>query len=292
MTVRFQKFVEKTVQQIEGNQQEKEDLFEELMTHLQLSKEQFIMEGLTEEEAEIKAMEHFGNEAKVGEEIQQAMFPYRKEMMRFLAVSSIIFSFAIYSVQLFFEGDAYILWLVLSIVISTSLLIFSIQSSAYLNRRLWMNSLLIIHIATYLFGALLSTGVTEPFLSRPLTIIAVLIILFAIALIYRTTIHDYNPSNHPFPKHAKSLHIINMTAGVIVIGVMLFLIWGMLVMIGSASPVLVIPLVPLLVWIILYILQMNLLRKQRIRLAYSVAVIPSMIILLFLVYFLFMVRGV
>lgn len=36
-------------------------------------------------------MEHFGNETKVGGQIQQAMFPFRKEMMRALAIGSLLF---------------------------------------------------------------------------------------------------------------------------------------------------------------------------------------------------------
>ncbi|WP_163970397.1 permease prefix domain 1-containing protein [Oceanobacillus halotolerans] len=147
MTDQFKRVVERTVQQIEGNGQEKDDLYEELMIHLEMSKEQHMKEGLSEKEAEIKAMEAFGDEVSVGEQIQQAMFPYRKEMMMLLAVGSILFTSGVYLAQLFVEGDAYMLWLVLSMSVSTSLFIFSIQSVAFLNRRLWMNSLLLIHIA-------------------------------------------------------------------------------------------------------------------------------------------------
>lgn len=91
MTQDLRRFVEKTVQQIEGNQQEKDDLYEELLIHLELSKEEFINAGLSDKEAEKKAMEHFGNETEVGGQIQQAMFPFRKEMMRALAIGSLLF---------------------------------------------------------------------------------------------------------------------------------------------------------------------------------------------------------
>jgi len=291
MKDRLTQFVEKIVHQIEGNQQEKNDLFEELLTHLELSKEHFMKDGFTEQEAETKAMEQFGNEAEVGEQIQQAMFPFRKEMMRLLAITSIIFSIAIYLAQLFIEGDAYILWLILSMVVSTFLLVFSIQSIAFLNRRLWMNGLLIIHILIYSFGALLTTGVTEVIVSRTLSIFAGLIILFAIILIYRTTIHDYKASDHPLPKHAKWFHIINITAGVVVVFVMLFFMWGMAIMIGGMSPAMAITFVPVLVWIGIYLLQMNLLRKRIIKGAYIAAVIPIFIIILFLLYIVLIASG-
>ncbi|RKQ33996.1 permease prefix domain 1-containing protein [Oceanobacillus halophilus] len=291
MTERFTKFVDKTVQQIEGNQQEKDDLYEELMIHLELSKEQFVKAGLSETEAEKKALEDFGEETEIGSEIQQAMYPYRKEMMIVLAIGSIIFSIGIYLAQLFLEGDAYILWLVLSIMASALLFIFSIQSRAFFNRRLWMNSLLLIHIAIYLFGLLLTTGVTVPSISAPLTIFASIIILLAIVLIYRTTIHDYRATDHPLPHYAKWLHVINMTAGVGVIGYILFFLWGMMVMIGSLSPVMVIPLIPLLVWISLYIWQMHLIRKRRKKGAYAVAVVPMAAILLMFWYIIVIFIG-
>ncbi|WP_163970396.1 hypothetical protein [Oceanobacillus halotolerans] len=66
------------------------------------------------------------------------------------------------------------------------------------------------------------TGITETTISVPFVVFALLIILLAIILIYRTTIHDYKATDHPLPKQAKWLHIINITAGIGVTGFILF----------------------------------------------------------------------
>ena len=148
----FQRFVEKIVHQTEAPPDEKEDLYEELLIHLELSYEQLIKDGFSEKEAELKALENFGDVNNIGNQIQQALFPYRKTMMLTLAFASLLFSFISYSSQLFVEGDAYITWLVLSVVVSTFLLIFSLQPLPILNRRIWVNSLLLLHLFIYLFG--------------------------------------------------------------------------------------------------------------------------------------------
>ncbi|QTN00620.1 hypothetical protein ERJ70_15750 [Sediminibacillus dalangtanensis] len=288
MSKRLKAFVDKTVRQIEGNQQEKEDLAEELLTHLQLSKQELMeVEKLSDKEAEMKAIRLFGDEAAVGSQIQQAMFPYRKEMMLALSGSSILFSFCVYLAQLFLEGDAYIFWLVLSVIVSSSLLVLSLKPVTLLNRRLWMNSLLIVYLAVYLFGLLLATGVRTSAVSSSLIVFVSLLLLLAIVLIYRTTLHDYKSGSHPLPKQAKWLHAINITAGIIVIGVVLFFLWGVLIFTGELVPAMALGLLPLIIWIGLYVMQMNLIRRHKRIAAFGTAIVPLLVIGLAVSYFIY-----
>ncbi|WP_077624638.1 permease prefix domain 1-containing protein [Sediminibacillus massiliensis] len=272
MTTSFDRFVKKIVLQTEGNQEEKEDLYEELLIHLELTKEQLIQEGMEETKAQQCAMEQFGEEETVGAQIQQAMFPYRKEMLLSLSIASIIYSFIIYSAQLFLEADAYIVWLLLSVAQSSVLLFFCLKPIAFLNRRRWMNSLLIIHITLYLFGFLLATGISNP-INVFLTCYAAIILILSIALVYRTTIFDYNSIQQPLSKTAKRLHALNITAGFIVVGVSLFFVWGILAFFSEFHPAMLILTVPFGLWVVLYISQMKLLSKKR-AFAYFLALIP------------------
>src|SRR5690554_224468 len=108
MNPRFHRFIDKIIKQTDGNQAEKDDLYEELMVHLEMSSEQFLKEGFNEKQAEQKAMEHFGGAEEIGNQIQQAMFPFRKEMLLTLAVASIICSFSVYLAWLLLENHAVI----------------------------------------------------------------------------------------------------------------------------------------------------------------------------------------
>jgi hypothetical protein len=271
----LERFVMKIVQHTECSKEEKEDLFEELMVHLQLSKEHFLEQGLSEDEAEQKAMEQFGEEGEIGSQIQQSLFPYRKEMMLTLAISSILFTIGAYLGQLLINGDAHIGWLLLSMGASSMILFLAVNQVFHLNRKRWMNSLLIVHILVYAAGYLLASNL-DHYISVGLSIWDLLNILLAIVLVYRTTLYDF--STHSKMHHTlKRLHAINITAGVLVTAACLFFAWGGLIMIGL-HPVILISLSPIFVWIILYIIQIKVSRKNK-KLAYGLSAIPYIAIL-------------
>ncbi|MEC2056598.1 hypothetical protein I6J18_22280 [Peribacillus psychrosaccharolyticus] len=62
-------------------QVERADLYEELLIHLELARDEWMMKGKTIDESEDLAIKSFGDSGLIGSQIQQAMFPYRKEQM-------------------------------------------------------------------------------------------------------------------------------------------------------------------------------------------------------------------
>lgn len=276
MKSQLERFVMKIVQHTECSKEEKEDLFEELMVHLQLSKEHFQEQGFSESEAEQKAMEQFGEEGEIGSQIQQSLFPYRKEMMLTLAISSILFTIGVYLGQLLINGDAHIGWLLLSMGASSMILFLAVNQVFHLNRKLWMNSLLILHILVYAAGYLLASNLDHS-ISLGLSIWDWLNILLAIVLVYRTTLYDFSASSGKMDKTLKKLHAINITAGVLITAACLFFAWGGLIMIGL-HPVILISLSPILFWVILYVIQIKVAGKNK-KLAYGLSAIPFIAIL-------------
>ena len=96
----------KTLSVIQRVLRKKRDIYEELLIHLQISRDYLMEEeGLTPEKAEEKAMQLFGLEGEIGSQVQQALFPYRKELMLTLAISSILFTIGVYLSSLFVEGN-------------------------------------------------------------------------------------------------------------------------------------------------------------------------------------------
>src|SRR5690625_223463 len=180
-------FVDKIVKQTGGSQNEKDDLYEELMIHLEISTEQFINEGFTKEQAEQKAMEHFGDAGEIGNQIQQAMFPFRKVMMLTLAITSIIFSVAVYLAQLFIESNNLIVWLMISIAISSLILIYANQLIPYLNRRPWLKLIIIIHAFVYAYGWIIAAEINHS-IDMALVFLVWFIISIGIGLFYVITI--------------------------------------------------------------------------------------------------------
>ncbi|UII56624.1 permease prefix domain 1-containing protein [Cytobacillus spongiae] len=279
----LEQYVKRIVQHTEGSEEEKEDLFEELLVHLELSTEQFMEEGFSQVEAEKKAMEQFGSEGEIGSQIQQSLFPYRKEMMLSLAISSILFSISLYTIQLISNGEAYIGWLVLSMFTSTMILIIPLNHYFHINRKRWMNGLLVVHILTYLYGYAIATYMEHP-LSVGFSIWDILNIGLALILIYRTTLYDFSVKD----KSTKILHGINITSGIFIIGASLFLIWGGLIMIGEWQPIMLLFASPIFIWSGLYFVQIKLAKKNR-RIAFILGSIPAigaMAVLLTLLFFM------
>lgn len=271
MSTKFQKFTERIINQIDANYEEKADLQEELTIHLELSCADFMKSGYNKKEAEEKAMKSFGNANDVGNDIQQAMFPFRKAMLLTLAIASFLYSFTVYLAQLFVNGDAHSIWLVLSVIISSFILLFALQVLPSLDRKSWLNGALIFHIGIYLIGVGLAL---EPFMM----ILVGLIIMLAITLIYRTAMYTYQSDNKQITKQMKGLHFLNISAGIAVISMTLFFLWGIYAFGGpDVFPFLII--VPAFIWLIAYYAQMHWLSKNKKKIAYALAVIPAILLL-------------
>lgn len=280
----FERYVEKIVSQTECTKEVKEDMYEEIMIHLELSKGELMKEGMCEKDAELKAIELFGSEGEIGGQIQQSIFPYRKEFMLTLSILSFIFSISVYLLSLFTEGDAYIEWLTFSMFVNSVLLFIALSQVARFNRRIWMNGILITHILTYLYGYAIVSSL-EHSAHLPLAILDWMIILVALILIYQTTIYEVQ-FHGEFVKETKTLHRINLVSGVIIIGFTLFFLWGGLVLFGGPHPFMLLMTVPLVLWILFYFGQMKLLKKHK-RIAFTLAIVSILLEVLILLYFFF-----
>ncbi|WP_157118620.1 permease prefix domain 1-containing protein [Sporosarcina sp. P37] len=258
------------MKQTDCNAEEREDLKEELLSHLYCAYEDLQKQGYPEEEAMKMAMENFGDEKEVGKQLQHAMYPYRREMMIGLAGVSLLFIYSTYLLQLFIIGDAEMIWLCLAVLVSASILTLTMHPVAALNRRLMVNGLLIAHILLAIYGSLLAGYVDSPY-SSILVWLWIGIILFSIILVYRTTIYDYPSSSQTLQKDAKRIHFVNLTVGLLVMALSLFLLWAFMIFAAEMSASLLLLAIPLVIWAVLYAIQLRLLAAHRKKTAYSVA---------------------
>ncbi|ARD47769.1 hypothetical protein SporoP37_06215 [Sporosarcina sp. P37] len=266
----FERFISIVVKQTDCNAEEREDLKEELLSHLYCAYEDLQKQGYPEEEAMKMAMENFGDEKEVGKQLQHAMYPYRREMMIGLAGVSLLFIYSTYLLQLFIIGDAEMIWLCLAVLVSASILTLTMHPVAALNRRLMVNGLLIAHILLAIYGSLLAGYVDSPY-SSILVWLWIGIILFSIILVYRTTIYDYPSSSQTLQKDAKRIHFVNLTVGLLVMALSLFLLWAFMIFAAEMSASLLLLAIPLVIWAVLYAIQLRLLAAHRKKTAYSVA---------------------
>ncbi|MBY0099573.1 permease prefix domain 1-containing protein [Mesobacillus maritimus] len=274
MKSKFEAYVEKIVSQTDCTNDEKDDLFEELMVHLELSREELMSQGMSENEAELKAMELFGIEEDIGGQIQQSIYPFRKELILTLSIGCILYTISLYLLSLFHDGNAYIGWLLVSMVVSTTFFLIALNQIPLLNRRRWLNTLFIIHIFTSLFGYSIVSALEHP-AQLAIAIANWVIILLSLVLVYQTTIYE-SKSQKVLGKESKRLHQLNFILGMVTIGFFLFFIGAGLMLFGGFHPSMILTSLPLCVWICLYYGQMKFIQKHK-RMAYFLAFVSIVI---------------
>lgn len=284
MRSKFERYVKKIVNQTECCHEEKADIYEEMMIHLELSKEELMKKGLNEKEAEARAIELFGSEKDIGGQLQQSIFPYKRELLITLSMMSFVLTVSVYLLSLFQEGDAYMGWLIFTMTINLLLLLIALNQVGSLNRRRWVNSLLMVHILIHLYGYGI-VSMLDDAVRLPLSFLDGFIIILALVLVYQTTIYGINLEGS-LVKEAKRLHLLNFVLGLITIPFSLFFLWSVMVWSEGFQPFMLIMMMPFLLWAALYIGQMKMLEKHK-RVALSLACLSILLNVLILVWFFY-----
>lgn len=284
MKSKFERYVKTIIRQTDCPEEEKQDLYEELLIHLELSKEDLMRKGLNEREAEFKAMERFGSEKEIGNSLQQSIYPYKRALMLTLTVLSFVFTVSVYLLLIFQEGDALIGWLLLSMSINSLLLMMTFNQVRFLNYRRWINTVLIVHILIHVYGYGV-VSILEHASQIPLSILSGMIILLALILIYQTTIYGINLQGN-LVKETKRLHQLNFVLGLITIGYLLFFVWSAMMWFEGFQPFMLIMMSPFILWVVLYVAQMILLEKNK-RIALLLAFLSILLNVLILVWFFY-----
>lgn len=283
MSKELHQYITKLIEQIDGSKDEKSDIYEEIRDHLEISMEEWTQKGYEREEAEQLAMQHFGKSEIIGKQMQEAMFPYRKIMMLILALTSISYSIFIYLLYLFGQGDALIGWLVVSMATSTMLLLFALQAFPALDRKIWVNTTLIVHGFVYLLGYFLATQLNL-FIAPLFSLYALFVLVASIFLIYRTAIYDYQYKQDNFAKPYRFLHMYNITIGIFITGFTLFFLWAFLAFSGEFFTGFLFLFIPLFIWIVAYIVQVQLLKRNKRKSVFIIAGLPFIIVILIAIY--------
>lgn len=260
MNLTFNQYVKQLILQMDVDANDEQDIYEELVTHLELSKKQFIQSGLNEKDAEKKAMAQFGNPKKIGEEIQDAMFPMRRFLLSLTAYLSIAYAFFAYSAQLFYEGYAHFVWLILAIVFSVCLWFMAEHIGRFFRSLPIRVTVHIGHILIFLYGSFLLSAI-DAFVAG-LSLVAWFIMLLSILGIYQLAIYNYRNGTDKQSKQIIIIHVINITLGIFYIGFFLFFTWGVLLFSEGYAEVFgtlrfYMFIATLLVWIICYYVQIK-----------------------------------
>lgn len=286
LNIAYRNYINQIIREIDGSDIEKADIAEEIEIHLQLSSEYYMKAGYEKKEAEKLAMNEFGKTNEIGKQMQEAIFPYRKIMFIMLIIASFLYTYSVYTAQLFLEGDAFISWLIIAVFSTSLLLLFVLRVFPKLDRKITLNSVLILHVFTFGYGTFLASSL-ESKINIFFEIFSWAILLGTIVLIYRTSIIDFEKGDYQLSKHKKVIHFLNITYGIVVIYYTLFFTIAIIAFSELSEiihPRLAIFFIPLSIWLIAYYIQIKLL-KNYAKFAYLVAIIPAIMLITITLWF-------
>ncbi|SFL79748.1 permease prefix domain 1-containing protein [Salibacterium qingdaonense] len=272
MTRKLETYVKRIAAQTDCSRAERDDLYEELLSHVMMRRDEEIEAGKTEEEAEEEAMAMFGREARIGDGLQQAMFPFRRELLLTLAVLSFMFTFGTY-IAVLIQEQAALTEMLIGTIGHSAVLFFALNRVFAVNRKLWVALALVLNVLLLLYVHSMSIEFYS--LWRPALLIVVVLNMY---LLYRTVL-TYEQHKELITAR-RVIHIVNITLALC--GGIAALSVAFAAMIFGGSPVILLSvLIPMGVWAILYKSQIKLLPK-RPKLVYSsliltAAVLASMI---------------
>ncbi|KQL56383.1 MULTISPECIES: permease prefix domain 1-containing protein [Bacillaceae] len=254
MSAKMNTYLLRIVNQTDCPKEERQDMFDEMYDHLTLIKQTYVEQGYTEKEAEEMAMKEFGHEATIGDGLQQAMFPYRRELLLILALGSYLFVCVQYFSILFVENVANY-WLFMPAIAHALILFFSLNKTYIVNRKLWLNLSLVLHL-------LLMFVFAFPHFNDGLSwhIVFYSILGGTIFLIYRTAL-TYSFGNSSVIKK-RIIHTVNITIGFLLLIGIGFILFAFLLF-GDLHPILLLNMsFPFIIWGIVYAIQIRLANKS------------------------------
>ncbi|MGM7636072.1 permease prefix domain 1-containing protein [Bacillus sp. Hm123] len=269
MSSRLEQFAQEIVFKLDCSQVEKEDMYEEMLIHLEISRDELLKQGYPLKEAENLAIQQFGNVEIVSSELQQVFTPYRKEMYLTFAFASLIWTITIYLMQLFTNGDAHIFWLMLAFACGTAFLILALLPLTNHLRKRYQNSLLVMSLLVLIYEYLMANSLNHT-LSSSLAFGTILLIMTNVFFLYQTNLTG---TSGKMNTDKKAIHFINITSGLIIGTFSLFFIWAGFALFGKLQPKMLLFASPLIIWSGLYKLQLVLWNKNR-TFSYIIAIIP------------------
>ncbi|WP_029329180.1 hypothetical protein [Lentibacillus jeotgali] len=229
--------------QTDCSRSERDDLYEEMLTHVLMRRDEEMEAGKTEEEAE--------EGAHIGDGLQQAMFPYRRELLLLLALLGFLFTFGKYITVLVQEQTA--LWyLLVGTVGHSAVLFFALNRTFAVNRKLWLALGLVLNLLFLITQW--SWATYYDFLVPAL----LLMLLLNLYLVYRTVLTYEQQKEHKMSR--RIIHIVNITLALV--GGLAALYISLIAMgFGASAGILLHVFIPMALWAVLYTVQIQLLPR-------------------------------
>lgn len=286
---RLEKHAELILDQMQSEPEERDEVREELLTHLYSLKSEFIESGDSEKEAERKALDQFGGSKLVGDGLQETMYPHQRSLLYMIGLGTILFGVIQYLIFITQLRDPSQSWLFIQMAFGTIVTVLAMNIS-WLGRFYWLVNVLIFLTAGWNGFNYFVVIQFSPTQSIPLLLYIAIIVIISFIFMVRNAYFSTSSGQANATKDRGiriASHVFNLLFGLAITAAALFFTWAGLAF-SEFTWRLFLPLTAVIGWLIFYKYQMRLIGKKPVAAIFTgllfvvlVAATPFMILGLF-----------
>lgn len=271
---RLEKHIEKILNQMQSDEEERTEMKEEFLSHLSSLKEQYEEEGYSSKQAEKKAIEEFGDAGLVGNGLQETMYPYQRSLLYVIGLATIVFGVFLHFAFLATFNEPSPGWLAIQLTFGTLVTLVAMNIS-WLGRYYWSVNALVFLSGGW-NGFSYFAIIQFPQLQTMLFAIylAILILTCLTFIIRNSYFYSIDETSDKRNRRLKKVsHVVNIVAGAMICGVAIFFVYGFIAMIGLNWLVLI-PVSVVIGWLLFYKYMMKLIARKPVA-----SMIPALIVI-------------
>lgn len=281
---RIEKHVEEVLKQMQSTECEREEIREELLSHLHEAKNDYISGGLSEKQAEKKVIAAFGESNRIGQELQESMYPFQRGLLYLIGICTIVFGVLFYLHLSFVIHEPSPVWLVVQLLSGAIVTLAAINISIVGRYFYLLNALLFINIIWNGINIVSMQGLSQ-WQAILFSVYLLILVGMGFVFVFRNSYYSTSRIDGKHQKQGlvKFSYMMNLLYGVIVIILTLFFLWSFLFLGGMGIDAFI-TLIPILIWLIFYKFQMNFIaKKPALSLATGLLVSVAALVLSFII---------
>ncbi|WP_080872014.1 permease prefix domain 1-containing protein [Oceanobacillus timonensis] len=259
---RIEKHVEDVLKQMQSPEDEREEIREELLSHLNEAKSNYISEGLSEKQAEKQVIDAFGNSHRIGRELQESKYPFQRGLLYLIGIITLLFGIIFYVNLAFVIREPDPVWLAIQLLAGSTVVLAAINIS-FVGRYFYLlNVLLMLHIIWNGINVVLMQSLSQ-WQAVLFSVYLFILIGLDLLFVFRNSYYSTNQAERKLQKQGfvKFSYMMNLLYGIIIIVVCLFFLWTFLAFTGPSVAAFIM-LIPILIWLIFYKYQMRFIARK------------------------------
>lgn len=262
---KIEKQIEKILEHMQSPNDEREDIREELISHLEEAKQQYISEGFDEKQAEKQVLSEFGKADMIGHQLQESMYPLQRGLFYVIGIGTILFGVIFYLNLVFFLNEPIPIWWLAVQLSSGSAVTLAAINISYVGKYFYITNLLLLANIIWNGISFAVAWSMSTWQAISFGIYLVTLIVFGAVAVIRNSYYSSGPTENQQQKRGLVLlsYVVNLLFGAAVAGTSLFFLWALLAS-SEARIESLLTLTPMVIWIAAYKFQMTFIARKPI----------------------------